>query len=60
MEWDLSRKNYTLSIGEEKLKELDNGISDIEKRHGDYAIGPVNEKHWDEMCLWFWWHAQKK
>jgi hypothetical protein len=60
MEWDSSRKNYTLSIGEKKFKELDNGISDIEKGHGDYAIGPVNEKRWDEMCLWFWWHVKKK
>ena len=60
MEWDSNKKNYTLSIGEKKLKELDNGISDIERGHGDYAIGPVDENEWDEMCLWFWWHVKKK
>ena len=60
LEWDSNRKNYSLTIGNEKLEEIDKGILDIEKGNGDYAIGPTNDKEWDEMCLWFWWHVTKK
>ena len=60
LEWDSNRKNYVLLIGKKMLEELDNGISDIERGHGDYAIGPSDDKKWDDMCLWFWWHVKKK
>jgi hypothetical protein len=60
LEWDSNRKNYILTIGAKKLKELDTGISDIERGHGDYDIGPADDDKWDEMCLWFWWHVKKK
>ena len=60
MEWDSNRKNYILTIGEEKLNEIDKGIVDITKGYGDYAIGPKNNKEWDQMCLWFWWHVNIK
>ena len=60
LELDSNRNNYILSIGKKKLKELDAGISDIERGHGDYAIGPEDNEKWDEMCLWFWWYVTKK
>ena len=45
----------TLTFGLDWLPELQRGIADISRGHGDYAIGNPTDSN---LQLWFWWQPQ--
>lgn len=54
MTLDDAERNATLTLGATKLQSLREGIDDISRGKGDYAIGPDGGRY-SQQCLWFWW-----
>lgn len=60
-QWKLSAEGgrVTVALGHGKLMELRQGLQDVAKGEGDYAIGPADKADWESMCLWFWWQPKQ-
>jgi hypothetical protein len=51
---EIKEQSVNLVVGLHKLNEFREGIENVMRSQGDYAIGPDDGLCHNDLCLWFW------